>query len=134
MQYSPDQSFRRKANIMKRSIILGLIFVVSAVFTPLSAGVASAATVCAQAHTVARGDTMYRIARTYNTSVGELQILNELANPNRIYTGQVLCVKEQRQYTVKRGDTLYSIARIYSVNVNVLAQANHITNLNYISV
>jgi LysM repeat protein len=119
---------------MKRSIILGLILLVSAVFTPLAATTVSAATICAQSHTVARGETMYRIARTYNTTVQNLQILNEHANANRIYAGQVLCVKEQQQYTVKRGDTLFSIARIYSLNVNTLAQANNISNPNWISV
>ena len=43
-----------------------------------------------QAYTVRRGDTLWGIARRYNTTVGALAGLNHIANPNLIYPGQVL--------------------------------------------
>lgn len=43
-------------------------------------------------YTVRRGDTMYSLARRYNTTVGVLMWLNGIANPNRIRVGQTLAV------------------------------------------
>lgn len=39
---------------------------------------------------VRRGDTLYKIARRYRTTVRKLVILNNIKNPNLIYIGQVL--------------------------------------------
>lgn len=39
-------------------------------------------------YTVQRGDTLFRIARTYNTTVQQLVALNGIANANLIYVGQ----------------------------------------------
>jgi LysM repeat protein len=41
-------------------------------------------------HVVQRGETLYSIARRYGTSIWQLAMLNNLANPNVIYAGQVL--------------------------------------------
>lgn len=43
-------------------------------------------------HTVKRGDTLYSLARKYNTTVKELARLNGIKNPNVIYTGDTLRV------------------------------------------
>jgi len=43
-------------------------------------------------HTVQAGDTLYRIAITYGTTVQTLQQLNGITNPNQISTGQVLII------------------------------------------
>ena len=41
-------------------------------------------------YTVRAGDTLWAIARRYHTTVAELARLNAIADPNRIYGGQVL--------------------------------------------
>lgn len=46
-----------------------------------------------QYHTVQKGDTLYAIAKKYNTTVKELTSLNSLKDPNKIYPGQKLRVK-----------------------------------------
>lgn len=43
-------------------------------------------------YTVARGDTLYRVALKNNTSVQQLITLNNLRNPNIIYVGQNLII------------------------------------------
>jgi LysM repeat protein len=110
---------------------------------PLAAAAAPAANAsgCATFYTVKRGDHLYRIALAYKSSVAVLTALNGLANPNQIWTGQVLCVKAAVTptnpgtfYTVVRGDTLSQIARHYGWAVDYLARVNHIPNINRIFV
>lgn len=46
-----------------------------------------------QYHTVNKGDTLYAIAKKYNTTVKQLTSLNSFKDPNKIYPGQKLRVK-----------------------------------------
>src|SRR6266851_3779467 len=59
-----------------------------------SVGVVVSLAVCAQgggaAYTVRAGDTLTAVARSLKTSVSALATTNHLADPNRIYVGQVL--------------------------------------------
>lgn len=48
--------------------------------------------ICAQTHTVQRGENLYRISLRYNVSMSTLQQWNRIQNPNRILAGQRLCV------------------------------------------
>ena len=101
---------------------------------------------------VARGDTMYSLARKYNTTVDELASVNKLSAPYTLSVGQklnlpsaarsavtsdVIAVPAKKtvgvqtttrvalaDITVGPGDTLYSISRKYSVPVNDLAVMN----------
>lgn len=41
-------------------------------------------------YTVRRGNSLYQIARKYNTTIAHLVRLNRISNPNLIYVGQVL--------------------------------------------
>lgn len=45
-------------------------------------------------YTVKKGDNLTKIAKEYGTTVEDLLRLNNIANPNVIYTGQVLTVSE----------------------------------------
>ncbi|MBC8535265.1 GH25 family lysozyme [Feifania hominis] len=87
---------------------------------------------------VRRGDTLWRIARRYGTTVEKLAELNHIADPNRIFVGQMLEIPSKSivpvTYTVKRGDTLWGIARRYHTTVSQLAGINHIKNPNLIYV
>ncbi|MEK7846049.1 MAG: transglycosylase SLT domain-containing protein [Nitrospinota bacterium] len=45
-------------------------------------------------HQVEKGDTMGKIARTYNTTIAAIMEINEIDNVNRIYGGQILKLPE----------------------------------------
>lgn len=91
---------------------------------------------------VKKGDTLYGIAKQYQTTVQRLVELNNIQNPNLIYIGQTLIVPGKRDtnnissktYYVKKGDTLYGIAKRYNTTVKAIAQASKIKNPNYIFV
>lgn len=96
-------------------------------------------------YTVRRGDTLYSIARRYNTTVSRIASANNIRNVNLIRVGQVLRIPGTtttpaprppaiRTYTVRRGDTLYAIARRYNTTVSRIAAANNIRNVNLIRV
>ena len=85
-------------------------------------------------YTEQRGDTLWNIAKKFNTNVNEIKRLNNLKS-NVLYVGQTLRVPEYYKaedtnisYVVKRGDSLYSIARQYGVNVNDLMKVNNLTS------
>ena len=90
----------------------------------------------ADTYTVQPGDTLWRIAMRYHTTVAELAALNHIQNPNLIYPGQVLDIpgiaKAPASYTVRPGDTLWRIAMRYHTTVVELAALNHIQNPNLI--
>lgn len=87
-------------------------------------------------YTVKSGDTLYSIARKYNTTVAKIKSLNNLTN-NNLSVGQTLKISEgssQNQdnsenkvvYTVKKGDNLYAIAQRYNVTVDAIKKANNL--------
>ena len=86
--------------------------------------------------TVARGDTLSRLASKYGTTVSSLVRLNEIENPNLIYIGEQLYVLVDASfnapcydtYQIKRGDTLSRIAYRFSTTVQRLAAINRIDN------
>jgi polysaccharide deacetylase family sporulation protein PdaB len=94
-------------------------------------------------YTVKSGDTLYKIATMYNTTVSKIAAANKITNINLISVGQVLIIPgttvtppptTTAKYTVKSGDTLYKIATMYNTTVAKIAAANNITNINLISV
>ena len=97
-------------------------------------------------YVVQRGDTLRNIATRHGTTWQNLAAINNLANPNHIYVGQVLRLTgtvvqpppqppaHGRTHVVRPGDTISSIARWYGVDMWNLARANNILNLNLIYV
>ncbi|WP_033543335.1 polysaccharide deacetylase family protein [Planococcus sp. CAU13] len=94
-------------------------------------------------YTVKAGDTMYSIAKRYNTTVAKLAAANNIVNVNLLRVGQVLKIPGTTatqppatsvKYTVKAGDTLYSIASRYKTTVAKIAATNKITNVNLLRV
>lgn len=104
--------------------------------------------------TVKSGDTLYGLAKKYNTTVQELAKINSLKEPYQLSVGQKLSLKTQvqtdvpsdtlhvnkpasgvrtttrvelKEIVVGRGDTLYSISRKYSIPVNDLAVMNRLS-------
>ena len=75
---------------------------------------------------VKQGDTLYNIAKNYDTSVNELLKTNNLSSTN-LSIGQKLVIPPAT-YTVKSGDTLWSIARLFNTTVSDLKEINNITS------
>ena len=99
-------------------------------------------------YTVKRGDSLYSIAREFNTTVDQIKRDNNLTS-NNLSIGQVLKIKVGEEtigieecygegysdlgkkyinHTVKRGDTLYSIARNYSTTVDNIKRLNNLSS------
>lgn len=65
-----------------------------------------------QIYTVRKGDTLWAIAKKYNTTPQKLAGYNGIANTNAIVVGQKIKIpgSDTRTYTVKAGDSLWAIA------------------------
>lgn len=48
---------------------------------------------CSVPYRVRKGDTLSKIAVHYRTTVRYLAQLNRIPNPNKIYAGQVICIR-----------------------------------------
>ncbi len=95
-------------------------------------------------HTVKSGETLFSIAKTYNTTVAELKKMNNLRS-GKIRFGQELKVAQPPavsgndlastkvepdatpiSYKVKKGETLLSISKKYSITEENLKKANNL--------
>ena len=103
-------------------------------------------------YTVQSGDTLSGIAAKFNTTTAKLTSLNNLANPNMIYVGQVLKLSATTAstntsssssttassttstYTVQSGDTLSGIAAKFNTTTAKLTNLNNLANPNTIYV
>ena len=83
---------------------------------------------------VQSGDTLYGIAKKYNTTVDIIKQQNNLTS-NTLSIGQTLKIPSTDiietptttiTYIVQPGDTLYSIAREYNTTVNNLKSLNNL--------
>lgn len=102
----------------------------------------------AESHRVRSGDSLYRIARRYGTTVAALQRHNNLSNRSIIRPGMNIKIPgkgmtsntysqasrsaattsaSKRYHKIRRGETLYGIAKKYGVGLSALAQANNMT-------
>jgi len=87
-------------------------------------------------HVVQPGDTMYSIARRYNTTVDAIARLNGLVNPWYIRVGQKLAIPQgtgtpstgANTYVVQAGDTLYGIAARFGKNAWDIIVANNLSD------
>jgi len=88
-------------------------------------------------YTVKRGDTLSEIAYRNHISLQDLILWNNIRNPNLIYPGQKLTLKNPPKthliaYKIKRNDTLYWISKEYNTSINELVLINKIKNPNRI--
>lgn len=77
-------------------------------------------------HRVRSGQSLARIARRYDVSVGNLAAANSLARGASLRPGQVLRIPERGVHYVASGETLASIARQHDCRVRDLQQANRL--------
>ncbi len=100
----------------------------------------------ARMYVVKKGDTLFRIARKFGTSVAAIQRVNNLRG-SLIYVGQRLKIPSKSSngnhgkkpsqaivHIVRRGETLSSIARRYGVTVRQIKKLNGLKNGNLIRV
>jgi len=91
-------------------------------------------------YTVKKGDSLYSIAKIYNTTVSEIIKLNNLKSTN-LSIGQTLRIPETNitvttmppsftSYTVKKGDSLYSLAKRYGISVDTIIMDNALNTTN----
>ncbi|MDE7271008.1 MAG: LysM peptidoglycan-binding domain-containing protein, partial [Acetatifactor sp.] len=85
-------------------------------------------------YVVRSGDTLWLIARRFNTTVDAIKRLNGLTNDN-LNIGQVLRIPETEsaggsyfEYVVRSGDTLWLIARRYGTTVNAIKSLNGLSS------
>jgi murein DD-endopeptidase MepM/ murein hydrolase activator NlpD len=76
--------------------------------------------------TIAKGDTLYTIARRYDVPLRSIIDANHLDPPFRVAAGTTLELPQERFHVVHEGDTLYGIARLYGVEVSTLASLNRL--------
>lgn len=83
---------------------------------------------------VRAGDTLYRLARRYGTTVSAIMNANGLTSTT-IYIGQWLCIPAYTppapgviQYQVRYGDTLSEIAQWYGTTVRGIMAYNGLTS------
>ncbi len=107
-----------------------------------------------QTYQVQPGDTLYRIAQRFGTTVDALAALNGIANPNVLYVGQLLVISPAgavpeaattgaaaavpstapatSTHTVERGETLFLIALRHGTTIQAIVLLNGLTNPNLI--
>lgn len=91
-------------------------------------------------HVVQRGETLFRIAQRYGTTVEDLAQLNGIQNPAVLAVGQRLLVPSApvtpeeasigvpTSYTLQFGDTLFKLAVTFGTTEAAIAARNYITN------
>ena len=85
---------------------------------------------------VKSGDSLWSIAKKFNTSVEKIKELNNLSS-NLLSVGQVLKIPtvsptnvDYKVYIVKSGDSLYKIASDNNVSLNKLIEYNNLSSTN----
>lgn len=84
-------------------------------------------------YTVKAGDSLWRIAKEYGTTVSAIKSLNGLSS-DLLRVGQQLLVPsttptiDNQIYIVKAGDTLYAIANKYGTTVSAIKSLNNLTS------
>ena len=87
-------------------------------------------------YTIQKGDSLYRIALKYGTTVDKIKKLNNLTDDS-LKIGQILQIPEKEgekenitsnTYIIQKGDSLYQIAKKYDTTVDELKKINNLTS------
>ena len=87
-------------------------------------------------HRVQRGDSLWVLARRYDTNIKEIMRLNNLKS-TRLHIGQKLVISagtevveaptDAKEYRVRRGDSPYTIAQKHNMSLKRFLQINNLT-------
>jgi len=103
-----------------------LFFVISILFLP-------SALYADMVHVLAKGETLYSLARYYGVSLESILQKNGISDPSALPVGTRLLIPSSAvetetsgssTYTVKKGDTYYGIARKFGISVDELLTVN----------
>jgi len=86
------------------------------------------------AYTIKSGDTLFALAKRYNTTVAAIMAINPGIDPNNLQIGQVICIPRAMPptppcpngflYTIRAGDTLFTLSQRFNVSVEAIIRAN----------
>ncbi|WP_066635739.1 C40 family peptidase [Desulfolucanica intricata] len=106
-------------------------------------------------YTVKQGDSLWKISQDFNTTVNNIQTLNNLSSTNIIPGQKLLIIKENTfnkpltpvipvssdnqitintgsYYTVQQGDTLWNISQNFNTTISEILSINNLTSTNII--
>ena len=121
---------RRLRVLILAMVVLGLASVFYAQDEGAQAEEADSAGLAAyNTYVIQSGDTLYAIARRFNTTIAALSAINSISDIRRIRAGQVLLAPigedgSAIEYVVQSGDSLSSIARRFHTSVRELQAMN----------
>jgi spore germination protein len=82
-------------------------------------------------YTVAAGDSLYKIAQRFGTTVETLQQANKISG-TVINIGQMIYIPPTpgrlMQYTIQPGDSLYRLAQLFDTTIPSLVELNNVTD------
>ena len=87
-------------------------------------------------YTIRAGDTFFRLAQRFGTTVAAIQAANPGVDPNNLQIGQVICIPTRPApgptptcpngflYTIQAGDTFFRLAQRFGTTVAAIQAAN----------
>ncbi len=115
---------KNNLNEIGEAIVIAITSYLNIPYTPINSNY----------YIVKSGDSLYSIAKKYNTTINELKQLNNLKS-NNLSINQVLKIPSNNEefnkyitYTVQKGDSLYSISKKYNTTIDKIKNTNNLTN------
>lgn len=93
-------------------------------------------------HIIKPGDTLYRLAIQYHSTVQAILAANPGIDPRSLRVAQQICIPqvgylqcpEGNSYSIQPRDTFYAIARFFNISVDDLKEANPMVNPNRLQI
>lgn len=128
--YSIAQRFKTTVQVLRdlNNLTTDLLSIGQILKLPITA-IEEPAILSLLTYTVQKGDSLYSIARRYNTTVNAIMDLNNLTS-SALSIGQDLQIPSEGKepssitYTVQKGDNLYAIANRYHTTVTAIMDLN----------
>ena len=98
------------------------------------------------AYTIRSGDTLFVLARRFNTTVEAIMAINPGINPNNLQVGRIICIPGAATpppqpscpngffHVVRPGDTFYGLSQQFGISVEAIMRANPGINPNNLQV